>query len=545
MAETSLDAYAVTDTNIADTVSNEVAVVNDGIGNRQIVAIGAGDGTTTLIETSPTKRLRIQQDGTQIFYEAWDAGTVETVYNWNAAVTSGGTSTPTAGNLALASGTAANSYAYLTSKTKFQPESPGFLESDFQMAYTFAIPAHTYAFWGVANVPASPTATAMLTDSVNFEIAIGGKMYAVCWAGGVRNQIQDLSSTGNNTQPLDANVHRYQIYMRGDTVYWLIDNATVATILTGALGPNTNLLPIAMGSGVDATGASSALTINNAAVYMADTTKSDISIVDRSHPQYAATIKPPSTAAVAADGALVTAFHPSSPLPAGASIIGALTANQSVNNAQISGTTTSVSNGTTDAGTQRVTLSSDSTGQVKLATGANVIGSISNTSFTASNTAGDVANGSTDSGNPVKQGAVAHTAAPTAVTDGQRVNLIADKVGKQVVVGSIRDLKGNQFTTITSSTSETTVVTAVASTFLDVYGCIVENTSATASKVTFKDSTAGTTQFEIYVPAGDTRGFMLPESGGFKQTTVNTNWTATAGTSVASIVISMLYVKNI
>lgn len=44
---------------------------------------------------------------------------------------------------------------------------------------------------------------------------------------------------------------------------------------------------------------------------------------------------------------------------------------------------TSSGNGTTGLGTQRVTLSSDSTGQVKLATGANVIGSISNTSFAA------------------------------------------------------------------------------------------------------------------------------------------------------------------
>lgn len=159
--------------------------------------------------------------------------------------------------------------------------------------------------------------------------------------------------------------------------------------------------------------------------------------------------------------------------------------------------------------------------------------------------AGDVATAATDSGNPVKIGGIAKTANPSAVTDGQRANALFDKLGKQVVVGSVRDLKGNQFTTITASVSETTVVTAVASTFLDVYGCIVENTSATACKVTFKDSTAGTTQFEIYVPAGDTRGFMMPESGAFKQTTVNTAWTATCGTSVSSIVITMLYVKNI
>lgn len=44
---------------------------------------------------------------------------------------------------------------------------------------------------------------------------------------------------------------------------------------------------------------------------------------------------------------------------------------------KIGGTTISVNNGTTDAGTLRVTLSSDSTGQVKLATGANTIGALS------------------------------------------------------------------------------------------------------------------------------------------------------------------------
>lgn len=63
-------------------------------------------------------------------------------------------------------------------------------------------------------------------------------------------------------------------------------------------------------------------------------------------------------------------------LATGANTIGALTANQSVNTAQVAGTTTDTNNGTTSAGTQRVTLSSDSTGQVKLATGANTIGAL-------------------------------------------------------------------------------------------------------------------------------------------------------------------------
>lgn len=159
--------------------------------------------------------------------------------------------------------------------------------------------------------------------------------------------------------------------------------------------------------------------------------------------------------------------------------------------------------------------------------------------------AGDVASGSSDSGNPQKIGGVGHTANPTAVTDGQRVNASFDKLGKQVVVGSIRDLKGVQQTTITSSTSETIIVTAVASTFLDLYGLILTNTSATATKVTIKDSTAGTTRAVIEIPPTDTRGFMLNESAAFPQATVNNNWTATCGTSIASLEVTALFVKNI
>lgn len=157
---------------------------------------------------------------------------------------------------------------------------------------------------------------------------------------------------------------------------------------------------------------------------------------------------------------------------------------------------------------------------------------------------GDVAHDAADAGNPVKVGGQARTTNPTAVADADRSNFITDKLGKQVVVGSIRDLKANQVTTITSSTSETTIVTAVASTFLDLYGLIITNTSASAVNVAIKDSTGGTTRLNIAVPAGDTRGFMLPESGAIKQATVNNNWTATSSASVASLVITALTVAN-
>lgn len=64
------------------------------------------------------------------------------------------------------------------------------------------------------------------------------------------------------------------------------------------------------------------------------------------------------------------------PLPAGTNIIGALVANQSVNVAQINGVAPTMGNGGSGTGVQRVTLASDSTGQVALAAGAATIGSL-------------------------------------------------------------------------------------------------------------------------------------------------------------------------
>lgn len=120
-----------------------------------------------------------------------------------------------------------------------------------------------------------------------------------------------------------------------------------------------------------------------------------------------------------------------------------------------------------------------------------------------------------------------------------------DLKGRVMVGSAPRALKTQQITTITSSTAETTVLTAVASTFLDVYGVIAVNSSATATNVAFKDATSGTTRFNIYIPAGETRGFMLPIDAAVPQATVNNNWTATSSASVASVIITLLAVKNL
>lgn len=157
---------------------------------------------------------------------------------------------------------------------------------------------------------------------------------------------------------------------------------------------------------------------------------------------------------------------------------------------------------------------------------------------------GTAASGAAVSGNPLLAGGRAATAEPTAVSDAQAVALMLTKMGKQVVVHGLRESQGHQLTTITSSTAETTIVTADASFALDLYGLIITNTSTTYTKVTIKDSTGGTTRAVISVPPQETRGFMLPSCDGHKQNAANNNWTATCGTSVADIVITAMFAKR-
>lgn len=155
--------------------------------------------------------------------------------------------------------------------------------------------------------------------------------------------------------------------------------------------------------------------------------------------------------------------------------------------------------------------------------------------------AGPTASGATLTANPLTIGGLAKTAEPTSVTDGQAVNALFSKSGKQITAHALTEMRGNQNTTITSSTGETTIVTANATYLLDLYGITVANTSSTFTKVTIKDATSGTTRFIWSIPSQDMRGFMLPASDGHKQAVVNNNWTLTCGTSVASVEVTALF----
>lgn len=142
------------------------------------------------------------------------------------------------------------------------------------------------------------------------------------------------------------------------------------------------------------------------------------------------------------------------------------------------------------------------------------------------------------------KGLIAKTALPAAGSDGNLTGAMGDKFGRQVVVAQgMRDLI-NPITqlTLTSTTTETSLIAAVASTFNDLLSLCVVNTSATPTQVDFRDSTGGTVRQTLYVPAGDMRGIVLQVP--MPQAAVNTAWTAKCGTSVASIIITGQYIAN-
>ena len=246
-------------------------------------------------------------------------------------------------------------------------------------------------------------------------------------------------------------------------------------------------------------------------------------------------------------------------------------------NALVGGSSASTGNGATDASTQRVAIAgavatADATsnptappvagfgmvyngaswermrgdlGDASAATGVLVNNALifNGTTYDRQRSAAATTNTSgTGLGGIVSQ-PYAITALPTAATATNFTNAVSDKFGRQVVVaGTIRDLVGTQTTTISASTSETTIVTAAASTFNDITALVCSNTSATAARIDFRDTTAGSVLFSVYVPAGDVRGVAFQRP--VPQTTVNTNWTAQSSASVTDLRIYATFDKN-
>lgn len=216
-----------------------------------------------------------------------------------------------------------------------------------------------------------------------------------------------------------------------------------------------------------------------------------------------------------------------------------------INLTQLNGTTLTIGQGVMTASIPVVIASNQSNLTTVISSLPNPITAIVSGTVTAV-VAGDIASGSADSGNPVKLGVVGHTAAPTAVADGQRVNLISDKVGKLIAVGAIRELKATQTSSLTTA-AEATIINAInATTYADIYGIILANTGATTSRIDIRYGTGSTIVATFEVPTLDTRGFMLPVDSALagSLSTANVSWTGQLA-ATTNMSVTAFYVKNI
>jgi hypothetical protein len=157
---------------------------------------------------------------------------------------------------------------------------------------------------------------------------------------------------------------------------------------------------------------------------------------------------------------------------------------------------------------------------------------------------GDVASDTPIAAKPVTVGGKAQSSNNTPVTDGDAVDDFKDTQGRTIVEPfAPAALVAQQRTTI-SNTSETTIVTAAgASVFADIAAVSCLNTSATATYITLKDATGGTSRWDIPCPANKlSDGIIFPVP--LPQASSNNNWTATAADTVSSLIVNVEYRKR-
>jgi hypothetical protein len=232
--------------------------------------------------------LRVELQSAQLFQYGFDTSTLDVTNVWKAPSAAGGgvAATNALTNTVLGTGTTISGYSYLESAVTFPPVNPGWLLFYTGINLPFPILVNQYFFWGLGSSPATPTAALPLTNACGFEVATTGKMYAVTYQSGTRVQIADLSTSGNGKQPLDAAVHKYFMYYRGDNIFWCIDNQdnVVAYTTTGAPGPDVNIMPIKFQAvaGAVAPLSSGLLQVNT--VTLADTAGNNIQLADATYP---------------------------------------------------------------------------------------------------------------------------------------------------------------------------------------------------------------------------------------------------------------------
>lgn len=153
-----------------------------------------------------------------------------------------------------------------------------------------------------------------------------------------------------------------------------------------------------------------------------------------------------------------------------------------------------------------------------------------------------------DGSAPVKNGGIARTANPTAVSGGDTVTMSMDDLGRQLTRPvQVRDLIATAYVSkATGSTfgTETTLLASGASTYLDLIYIMGTNDSTAAIQCDLRASTGGTICKSIEIPAGGTAGISLqvPYPAPFADHTWTIDLPDITGTNVT---ISALFSKEV
>ena len=250
--------------------------------------------------------LRTTQEPTPLFTDNFDS--LDTTNKWTAK-TATGTATVTLGNLVMQSSTTASAYGGISTQATFAPDGVNFLAQGMTVIIPNVVQANTLRFWGWGAVPTTPTIAVPTANGVGFELDGAGAITCVIYQNSVKTNTAASGYTATDNLPFYTAIAR-----RADRIDFYINSTSVpvATFLIPALDVAT--LPGYMMTIAGATPPAAAAQLVCTAFGIATTGCNTMFLSDPANPQWRANVTKPSTAAAAANSALVAALHPSSPL---------------------------------------------------------------------------------------------------------------------------------------------------------------------------------------------------------------------------------------
>ncbi len=143
-----------------------------------------------------------------------------------------------------------------------------------------------------------------------------------------------------------------------------------------------------------------------------------------------------------------------------------------------------------------------------------------------------------------KASGIARQTNPTPVSDGDNQRIALDDLGRQLVRPvQVRDLITTAYTSLINGT-ETTLVAAVAGSYLDLVYIMGANNSDAAVTVDIRAVTAGNVVMTLQIPANGTAGIACPVP--LPQGDTGNNWTADIGDITGTTVyLTALFSKEI